>query len=85
MASISGLSFITKKIAGSLEVFSWRWKYQSGTTVQYGQVLIGNSSFRIGNTKFMLTGTGQATIANAVTDPVTGDTSLVQATAAQDK
>jgi hypothetical protein len=48
-------------------------------------VLIGNSSFRIGNTKFMLTGTGQANIANAVTDPVTGDTSLVQATATQDK
>jgi hypothetical protein len=59
-------------------------KYQSGSTVQYQQVLIGNSSFSIGNTKFMLTGTGQANIANAVTDPVTGDTSLVQATAAQD-
>jgi hypothetical protein len=60
-------------------------KYRSGTTVQYQQVLIGNSSFRIGNTKFMLTGSGQASIANAVTDPVTGDTSLVQATATQDK
>ena len=60
-------------------------KYQSGATTQYQQVLIGNSSFRIGNTKFMLTGTGQATIANAVIDPVTGDTSLVQATATQDK
>src|ERR1700761_4314710 len=57
-------------------------KYQSGGTTQYQQVLIGNaSSFRIGNTKFVLTGSGQATIANAVTDPVTGDTSLVQATA----
>ena len=43
-------------------------KYQSGGTTQYQQVLIGNSSFRIGNTKFMLTGTGQANIANAVTD-----------------
>ena len=60
-------------------------KYQSGTTTQYQQVLIGNSSFRIGNTKFVLTGTGQAAIGNAVTDPVTGDTSLVQATATQDK
>jgi hypothetical protein len=56
-------------------------KYQSGSTVQYGQVLIGNSSFRIGNTKFVLTGTGQATVANAVTDPVTGNTSLVKGTA----
>src|SRR5215470_3221315 len=53
-------------------------KYQSGTTVQYQQVLIGNSSFRIGNTKFMLTGTGKADVYNAVTDPVTGNTSLVQ-------
>ena len=58
-------------------------KYQSGSTVQYGQVLIGNSSFRIGNTKFVLTGTSQATVANAVTDPVTGNTSLVQGTATQ--
>ena len=57
-------------------------KYQSGSTVQYAQVLIGNSSaFRIGNTKFLLTGTGQATVANAVTDPVTGNTSLIQGTA----
>jgi hypothetical protein len=53
--------------------------------VQYGNVLIGNSSsFRIGNTKFVLTGAGKATVANAVTDPVTGSTSLVQGTATQD-
>jgi hypothetical protein len=60
-------------------------KYQSGGTTQYQQVLIGNSSFRIGDTKFVLTKSGQATIANAVTDPATGDTSLVQGTATQDK
>ena len=60
-------------------------KYQSGSTTQYQQVLIGNSSFRIGDTKFVLTKSGQATIANAVTDPVTGNTSLVQGTATQDK
>jgi hypothetical protein len=59
-------------------------KYQSGGTTQYQQVLIGNSSFRIGDTKFVLTKTGQATVANAVTDPVTGNTSLVQGTATQD-
>jgi hypothetical protein len=58
-------------------------KYQSGGTVQYQQVLIGNSSFRIGNTKFVLSGKGTATIGNAVTDPVTGDTSLVKGTATQ--
>ena len=58
-------------------------KYQSGGTVQYQQVLIGNSSFRIGNTKFVLSGKGTATVGNAVTDPVTGDTSLVKGTATQ--
>jgi hypothetical protein len=59
-------------------------KYQSGSTTQYQQVLIGNSSsFRVGNTKFVLTGKGQATVANAVTDPTTGNTSLVQGNATQ--
>jgi hypothetical protein len=58
-------------------------KYQSGGTTQYQQVLIGNSSFRIGNTKFVLTGTGQASVANAVTDPTTGNTSLVKGSATQ--
>src|ERR1700752_4323733 len=58
-------------------------KYQSGGTTQYQQVLIGNSSFRIGNTKFVLTGTGKATIAHAVTNPTTGNVSLVQGSATQ--
>src|SRR6201995_4048254 len=60
-------------------------KYQSGTTTQYQQVLIGNSAFRIGDSKFVLQGTGKALVANAVTDPVTGNTSLVQGAATQDK
>ena len=59
-------------------------KYQSGSTVKYQQVLIGNSSFRIGDAKFVLSGNGQALVANAVTDPVTGTTSLVQGTATLD-
>ena len=58
-------------------------KYQSEGTTQYQQVLIGNSSFRIGNTKFVLTGSGQALVANAVTDPTTGNTSLVKGNATQ--
>ena len=58
-------------------------KYQSGSTTQYQQVLIGNSSFRIGDTKFVLTGSGKATVANAVTDPTTGNTSLVNGNATQ--
>jgi len=60
-------------------------KYQSGTTTQYQQVLIGNSSFRVGDSKFVLTGAGQAQVYNAVTDPVTGNTSLVQGAATLDK
>jgi hypothetical protein len=58
-------------------------KYQSGSTTQYQQVLIGNSSFRIGDTKFVLTANGKALVANAVTDPTTGNTSLVQGNATQ--
>ena len=58
-------------------------KYQSDGTTQYQQVLIGNSSFRVGNTKFVLTGSGQAAVANAVTDPATGNTSLVKGSASQ--
>ncbi|MGA7808878.1 hypothetical protein [Bradyrhizobium sp.] len=61
--------------------FKAQVKYQSGGTTQYQQVLIGNSAFRIGDTKFVLTGKGQATVANAVTDPTTGDTSLVKGSA----
>jgi hypothetical protein len=59
-------------------------KYQSGTTTQYQQVLIGNSSFRIGDSKFVVSGTGKAVVYNAVTSPTTGDTSLVQGNATLD-
>lgn len=59
-------------------------KYQSGTTTQYQQVLIGNSSFRIGDSKFVLSGTGKAVVYNAVTDATTGSTSLVQGNAKLD-
>jgi hypothetical protein len=58
-------------------------KYQSGGSTQYQQVLIGNSSFRIGDTKFLLTGSGQAVVGNVITDPVTGNTTLVTGNATQ--
>jgi len=58
-------------------------KYQSGSTVNYGQVLIKNSSFRIGDSKFVLAGNGTAQIATVVTDAYTGATSLKQAYATQ--
>lgn len=58
--------------------------YQSEGTSQYQQVLIKDSSFRFGNTKFTLTDTGQAQIKNVVTDPATGSTYLDTAQATLD-
>jgi hypothetical protein len=59
-------------------------KYQSGSTVQYQQVLIKDSSFRIGDSKFTLSAAGAAQIRTAVTDPATGNTNLITGNAAQD-
>jgi len=58
--------------------------YESGSTSQYQQVLIKDSSFRFGNTKFTLTDDGQAQIKNVVTDPATGSTYLDTAQATLD-
>jgi hypothetical protein len=58
--------------------FRAQLKYQSGSTIQYQSVLIKDSSFRIGDTKFTLTAQGTADVKNAVTDPVTGNTGLVE-------
>jgi len=46
--------------------------FKTGSTVNSSQVLIANNSFRIGDSKFVLAGSGQALVAQAVTDPVTG-------------
>lgn len=59
-------------------------RYQSEGTSQYQQVLIKDSSFRFGNTKFTLTNTGTAQIKNVVTDPATGSTYLDTAQATLD-
>lgn len=64
--------------------FRARVKYQSGSTVKYQQVLIKNDSFRIGDTKFTLTRSGQAQVRNVVTNPVTGGYYLDTAYATQD-
>jgi hypothetical protein len=58
-------------------------KYQSGSTVQYQQVLIKDSSFRIGDSKFTLSSAGAAQIRTAATDPTTGNTSLITGNATQ--
>jgi len=77
-------------------------KYESGSTVKYQSVLIKDSSFRIGDSKFTLTRPqtaataatddqpataaqgGTAQIRTAITDPVTGSTSLITGNATQD-
>ena len=56
-------------------------KFQSGSTIQYQSVLIKDSSFRIGDTKFTLTAQGTADVKNVITDPATGNTSLVEGSA----
>src|SRR5215208_4202225 len=58
-------------------------KYQSGSTVKYQAVLIKDKSFRIDDTKFMLTKHGIAQIKSVVTDPATGSTFLDSAVAKQ--
>jgi hypothetical protein len=63
--------------------FRAKVKYQSESTVKYQDVLIRDSSFRVGDTKFMLTDTGKALIKNVVTDPASGSTYLDTAYATQ--
>jgi hypothetical protein len=58
-------------------------KYQSGTTIQYQSVLIKDNSFRFGDTKFTLTAQGTADVRNVTTDPISGNTSLVEGNATQ--
>ena len=58
--------------------FRAKVQYQSGATNKFQEVLIKDNAFRIGDTKFTLTGYGKATIKNVVTDPATGSTFLDQ-------
>jgi hypothetical protein len=53
--------------------------YQSGGTNKYQEVLIKDNAFRVGDTKFTLTGKNAALIKNVVTDSATGQTYLDQA------
>ncbi|MFL6838567.1 MAG: hypothetical protein ACJ8FZ_14900 [Bradyrhizobium sp.] len=56
--------------------FRAKVQYQSGGTNKYQEVLIKDQSFRVGDTKFMLAGTGKALIKNVVTDAASGQTFL---------
>ena len=63
--------------------FRAKVQYQSAGTNKYQDVLIKDSSFRVGDTKFTLTATGKAQINNVVTDPSTGATYMDTAFATQ--
>ncbi|CCE11743.1 conserved hypothetical protein [Bradyrhizobium sp. STM 3843] len=63
--------------------FRAKVRYQSDGTSKYQDVLIKDSSFRVGDTKFTLTGNGKAMIKNVVTDPASGQTYLDTAYATQ--
>jgi hypothetical protein len=56
--------------------FHAKVRYQSDGTSKYQDVLIKDSAFRVGDTKFALTANGKALIKNVVTDPASGQTYL---------
>ncbi|MDR3467663.1 MAG: hypothetical protein P4M07_17170 [Xanthobacteraceae bacterium] len=58
-------------------------KVHDSNGVSNQSVLIKNGSFRVGNTRFVLNGTGKATVATAVTDPVSGNVTLLKGAATQ--
>ena len=62
--------------------FRAKVRYQSGTTMKYQEVLIRDSSFRIGDSKFTLTKQGTAQIKTVMASP-TGGQSLETAYATQ--
>jgi hypothetical protein len=53
--------------------------YQSDGDNKYQDVLIKDNTFRVGDTKFTLTGRKTALVKNVVTDPGSGQTFLDQA------
>jgi hypothetical protein len=71
-ADNSSFNFQISGVSG----FRAKVKYQSGSTIQYQDVLIKNGSFRIGNSKFTLQPDGRAEVKTVVTDPATGGNTL---------
>jgi hypothetical protein len=48
--------------------------YQSASGLQSARVFITtNSSFRVGDSSFTLTGTGKANVSTVITDPTSGN------------
>ncbi|WP_315765736.1 hypothetical protein [Bradyrhizobium sp. SZCCHNS2005] len=67
----------------NVQGFRAKVRYQSEGTSKYQDVLIKDNAFRVGDTKFTLTGKGKALIKNVVTDPASGQTYLDTAYATQ--
>lgn len=70
----------------SVNGFRAKVKYQSGGTTKYQDVLIRDNSFRIGDSKFILSGKGSngqdiAQVATIATNPMTGVSTLEKAVA----
>jgi hypothetical protein len=63
--------------------FRAKAKYESRSTVKYQDVLINNKSFRIGDSKFILTRAGVAQVKTVVINPANGSTFLDTAYAHQ--
>ena len=61
--------------------FRAKVKYLSGSTTKYQDVLIRDNSFRIGDSKFLLTGTNKAQVATVMTNPANGVSTLEKAPA----
>ncbi|MGJ5181335.1 hypothetical protein ACQR16_33320 [Bradyrhizobium oligotrophicum] len=70
----NGKSFTVS--VSDVEGFRAKVRYQSEGASKYQDVLIKDSAFRIGDTKFTLTGNGKAQIKNVVTDAASGQTYL---------
>lgn len=66
----------------NVDGFHAKVKYQSASTLKYQDVLIRDSAFRIGDSKFFLTGDAKAMIKTVVTNPATGASTLETAYAA---
>jgi len=68
-----------KITVSNVEGFRAKVQYQSGGTNKFQEVLIKDNAFRVGDTKFTLTGSKTALIKNVVTDPSSGQTYMDQA------
>jgi hypothetical protein len=78
-ADNSSFTFSISNVNG----FRAKVKYQSGSTIQYQDVLIRSGAFRIGDSKFTLVRDGVAQVKTVVTSPVDGSNVLNTAYANQ--